>query len=82
MIRAQIQFEESQYQQIRRLAHRRGLSIAEAVRRLVRRGLTVGLAEDRPSKAEELLKIAGIGGSGLGDLGRHHDRYLAEDLSG
>ncbi|MCP4657699.1 MAG: CopG family transcriptional regulator [bacterium] len=80
MVRTQIQFEEAQHEQIRRLAHRQRLSISEAVRRLVRQGLRVGLDEEPQPRAAELLKVAGIGHSGLGDLGRQHDAYLAEDF--
>lgn len=80
MVRTQIQLEESQYEQIRRMAHRERISMAEAVRRLVRRGLAEG-ESDRPTGAAALLSLAGIASSGLGDLGRRHDDYLAEDLS-
>ena len=79
MIRAQIQFEEAVYEHVRRLAHRKRISIAEAVRRLVDRGLRAGDESDAPPRASALLELAGVADSGLGDLGRHHDRYLAED---
>ena len=77
MVRTQIQFEESQYQQIRTLAHRKRISISEAVRRLVRQSLREGLRE-KQTDVEALLSIAGIASGGPGDLGRRHDDYLAE----
>ena len=77
MVRTQIQFEERQYQQIRSLAHRKRISISEAVRRLVRQSLREGLKE-KQSGVEGLLSIAGIAASGVNDLGRRHDDYLAE----
>jgi len=80
MIRTQIQLEKSQHQQIRELAHQLRISISETVRRLVSQALRSGLEEETPHRAEELLKIAGIGRSGLEDLGRRHDHYLAEDF--
>lgn len=80
MVRTQIQFEESQHEQIRRLAHRHRISISEAVRRLVRLGLQAGLEGKAQPQGGELLKLAGIGRSGLGDVGRRHDDYLAEDF--
>jgi len=80
MVRTQIQLEEAQYEQIRRMAHRERISMSEAVRRLVRRGMAQGEPE-RPRGAAALLGLAGIGDSGLGDLGRRHDEYLADDLS-
>ena len=79
MVRAQIQFDERQYERIRALAHRKRISIAEAVRRLVRLGLKAGLDDEEPPRAGKLLEVAGIARSGLGDLGRRHDDYLAED---
>jgi hypothetical protein len=82
MIRTQIQFEERQYEQIRNLAHRNRISIAEVVRRLVRAGLRAGLDEQDPApEAQSLLDLAGISRSGAKDLGRRHDRYLDEDLA-
>ncbi len=80
MVRTQIQFEEAQHQQIRGLAHQLRISVSETVRRLVNQALQVGLEKETPRRAEELLKIAGIGRSDLGDLGRRHDHYLAEDF--
>ena len=79
MVRTQVQFDEKQYERIRRLAHRKRISISEAVRRLVRLGLRNGLEDDEPPRAEGLLKIAGIGKSGIKDLGRRHDDYLVTD---
>lgn len=81
MVRTQIQLEETQYDAIRRLAHRRHISMSETVRRLVAVGLREGLDEGaRPTGAESLLRLAGIARSGLPDLGRRHDDYLEEDF--
>ncbi len=57
MVRTQIQFEERQYQQIRTLAHRKRISISEAVRRLVRQSLREGLKQ-KQTGVEALLSIA------------------------
>jgi len=80
MVRTQIQFDERQYQRIRSLAHRRRVSVAETVRRLVDRGLR---HEDEPAGPEfnALLAAAGVGASGLSDLGRRHDHYLELDAT-
>lgn len=79
MIRAQIQFEEKQYEQVKWLARRKRISIAEAVRRLVASGLKGG-PDGAEGHVHSLLDIAGIAGSGIGNLGRDHDEYLDEDL--
>ena len=80
MVRTQIQLEEKQYELIRRLAHRKKISISETVRRLIRIGLRSRLEDEERPRAEALLKIAGIAKSGVKDLGRRHDHYLTEDF--
>lgn len=81
MVRTQVQLEEAQLEAIRRLAHRRRISISAVVRRLLKAGLDAGLDGEQPrSGAQALLALAGIGRSGLPDLGRRHDDYLAEEL--
>ena len=81
MVRRQIQLEENQYETLRRIAHRKRVSVSAVVRQAVAAGLRHGLDEDIPevSGAEALLKLAGIARSGLRDLAREHDRYLDED---
>jgi hypothetical protein len=78
MVRTQIQLEEEQYEEIRRLAHRERISLSAAIRRLLDQALHGGERE-RARGARSLLDLAGIARSGLGDLGRHHDEYLAGD---
>ena len=80
MVRSQIQFEPAQYEQIRRLAHRERISIAEAVRRLVNRGLSMGGELEASPRAAALLDLAGFASGGPRDLAQRHDEYLDEDL--
>jgi len=80
MVRTQVQFREAQHERIRKYAHRSRISFAEAVRRLVDAGMGCAADEQKASGPQALLEIAGAGSSGLGDLGRRHDDYLAEDL--
>ncbi len=80
MIRTQVQLDERQYERVRRLAHRKRISISEAVRRLLGKGLRSGGEDVEEPTAGSLLDLAGIGRSGLKDLGRNHDRYLEDDL--
>lgn len=79
-IRAQIQFEKSQYESIRMVARRKQISISEAVRQLVRSGMRHGLVEDPPNKIEALLELAGTFDSGLTDMGRNHDEYFVQAI--
>jgi len=78
MVRTQIQLDEAQYEEIRRLAHSERISLAAAIRRLIDQALRGGKPR-QPRGARALLDVAGIAKSGLGDLGRRHDEYLAED---
>jgi len=77
MVRTQVQFEEKQYETIRRLAHRHRLSVAAAIRQLVDLGLREGLEPAPRKDRSALLALAGTGASGVNDLGRRHDDYLA-----
>ncbi len=77
MVRTQVQLHESQYEQIRALAHREHISMAEAVRQLVQVGLEIGIDAPGPD-ASALVNLAGVARSGLGDLGRDHDDYVDE----
>lgn len=79
MVRTQVQFEEGQYEEIRRRAFEQRASFSATVRRLVDQGLAAGAPADKKPRAEALLKLSGIARSGLGDLGRRHDDYFAED---
>jgi hypothetical protein len=80
MVRAQIQFERSQYEQIRMLARRKRISISEVVRRLVSAGIRHGADEEPSTGAAALLEIAGIGNSGKSDVAGRHDEHLARQL--
>jgi hypothetical protein len=79
VIRRRVRLEPAQHEEIRRLAHRHRIAISAAVRRLVTEVLGVGFEEASRPRASELCKAAGIGRSGVPDLGRRHDDYLAED---
>ena len=80
MVRTQIQLQERQCELLRKVAHRKHISLSQAVREAVDAGLQRGL-ENAESKrgAAALLTLVAVGESGLGDLGRAHDRYFEED---
>ena len=77
-----MQLEEAQYEALREFAHRERISMSAAVRRLLANGLTVNQDEPAGKRTgvEALLSLAGVGSSGLTDIGRRHDAYLAEDF--
>ena len=78
MKRTQIQFEESQYQRLRRIAQLQHTSISAVVRSLVDEGLAARRGDSAPTGAAALLEISGVASGGPTDLGLRHDDYLAE----
>jgi hypothetical protein len=76
MIRAQIQFEESQYQRLKEAAARRSVSMAQ----FVREGVEAYLAREPADRWDDLFRVAGKYGKDgpLEDVGREHDLYLDE----
>jgi hypothetical protein len=78
MIRTQIQLTEEQSRRLKQLAEQDNVSVAELVRRSVDRYLRQRQHMTPDERRERLLSVAGIGSSGLTDLGESHDRHLAE----
>ena len=77
MKRTQIQLERAQYENLRRLAARRGVSMAQ----LVREGVDAILALDRDRDPwDDLFEIVGKYGRDrpAETVGREHDRHLEE----
>jgi len=79
MIRTQIQLSEEQTRKLRRAARREGVSVAEAIRRLVDRGLTDDAA-DRARLYERAAETVGRfrDRRGAKDVSEEHDAYLDE----
>ena len=79
MIRTQIQLTETQARKLRQAARREGISLAEAIRRLVDRGL----ADDESQRARLYARAAEAVGryrdrKGAKDVAEEHDAYLDE----
>ena len=78
MIRTQIQLTEKQAKELKELAARQGVSMAEMVRQAVD-GLLEGLGtvsvEERRRRA---MALVGQFRSGRSDVSEKHDEYLAE----
>ncbi len=77
MIRKVIQLEEAQATELKRLAVRRGTSVAALVREAV-----MTLIERESAEWEEILRrafaAAGKFRSGFSDISENHDKYLNE----
>jgi hypothetical protein len=79
MIRTQVRLTEQQMRQLRKVAARDGISIAEVIRRCIDRGIG-----DRLSDADAAYEAAArcVGSfrdrDEAGDVAAQHDRYLAD----
>ncbi len=78
MVRTQIQLTEDQARRLKVVSQRRGVSIAE----LIRRGVDIIISREGERSPEEVreraLKDAGRFHSGKRDISLRHDEYLAE----
>jgi plasmid stability protein len=78
MIRTQIQFEEEQYKALRRRSAETGRSVADLVREGVRLYFNSLKRPSREELVRRALEASGKFSSGLSDVSRRHDHYLAE----
>ena len=80
MVRTQIQLTERQARDLKKMAVREGVSMAEVVRRAVDAKIREGVSdvpwEERVRRA---MAVMGKFHSGIRDLAVNHDKYLAED---
>ena len=76
MVRVHVQFPPEEYDRIREIAARKGVSMAQVVRESVE----AYLATPPRDRWEAIFAVAGkYGGDGPPeDVGREHDRYLDE----
>lgn len=76
MVRTQIQLTEQQARRLRAEARERGLSLAEIIRRYVKKGLS----EETPNRAALYKRVVGRfrDRRGARDISSKHDRYLDE----
>jgi hypothetical protein len=82
MVRTQIQLTEPQAQALRELAAQQRTSIAELIRQGVELLLqSTRTTDDMREKRRWAKLVSGLFRSGLPDLGRNHDYYLAEAIS-
>lgn len=78
MIRTQIQLTERQAKTLKRLAKQKDRSVAELIRQSIDQYLATVGELSLEQQYERATAIVGKYRSGDADLGRNHDRYLAE----
>lgn len=81
MIRTQIQLTEEQARRVRALARRKGVSMAE----VIRRGVDTLLAAEQPDREELWERATSLVGAfedarGADDVAARHDAYLEESF--
>lgn len=77
--RTMVYLESEELQALRVEAAKKGISLAELMRRLVRQHIEKRPSEP-PATPEAYLKIVALGSSGRKDISERHDHYLAEAL--
>ncbi len=77
MVRTQILLRTEQHRAIKARAHRKGISMAEALRNLVDEALH---EEESTSRVGDPLSVAGKYSSGRRDISLRHDEYLEADF--
>lgn len=78
MVRTQIQLTEEQSHTLKVMAREKGISVAELIRRSIDHYIHSLKEPTLEQKYERSLSIIGKYTAKETDLGRNHDRYLAE----
>jgi len=81
MVRTQIQLTEEQVKALKKLALSRHLSIAELIRQAVDNLIKSSTVIDIGERRKRAIDIVGRFSSGMQDISREHDKYLAEAFS-
>ena len=80
MVRTQIQLTERQARELKRMAAREGVSMAEVIRKAVDSKIREGVSEvPQEERIRRAMAVMGKFHSGIRDLAVNHDKYLAED---
>mgnify|MGYP001442217326 CR=1 FL=1 len=81
MVRTQIQLTERQARELKKIAAREEISMAEVVRRAVDAKIREEVQEiPRDERVRRAMSVMGKFHSGIRDLAVNHDKYLAEDF--
>ena len=80
LIEIVIRLSDQQYEGIRLQAGLDGITLDEAVARVLEAGLRACSWEPGHRDPPTLLDLAGLEDGGLSDLGREHDHYLDDEF--
>ena len=79
MHRTQVQLTDKQIEAVKGLAAKREVSMAEIIRMSV--DSFIQKENILPQQKKRALSVVGKFRSGLNDLAKNHDKYLAEDMA-
>jgi hypothetical protein len=74
-----VYLNSEELEKLRAEARDQGISLAELMRRVVRRHLAESQSSP-PTPPAAFLRIVGLGSSGHSDISEKHDEYLAEAI--
>ena len=78
MVRTQIQLTEEQYSKLKELAHRKGISISEVIRRSVDNIIASDTLPNRDEMRARARTVFGAFQDDKSDVSENHDIYLSE----
>ncbi len=81
MIRTQIQLTEKQARVLKEIAHEKGISMAELIRRQVDTLIDVKGVDSRDHLIDRAKEACGTYHSGKKDISERHNEYLAGDFT-
>jgi len=85
MVRTQIQLPPDQHQRLKDLAHQRGISLSELIRRILAEKLEdEALTQDASTRLQAVLAVCGRhrDPAGMTDVGSQHDKHLSDAFGG
>jgi 16S rRNA U516 pseudouridylate synthase RsuA-like enzyme len=78
MVRTQIQLTEEQSRRLKRVAARKGVSVAELIRRSIDTALVSDDLPDRDEIKSRARAVFGAFADTRSDVSENHDQYLSE----
>lgn len=81
MVRTQIQLTQEQSQRLKRIAKRKGVSVAEVIRQSIDIAMISEDIPDREEMKERARSIFGKFRDSASDVSENHDNYLSEAFS-
>lgn len=78
MIRTQIQLTQEQSRRLKRIAARKGISVAEVIRRSIDNSIATDDLPDMQKTKEQARAVFGKYKDRAADVSENHDKYLSE----